>query len=193
MIDMGQSSASSPALAVAGSAAGVIGGLTAAVAPGTDAGNAGMVVGIGGILMGAATLLSVLGDKWGPIFLQWSKVKDENREEYRKNKEARHRLAGELQKALATIENDRRDFEAEIAALRKEAAEAREKANRSENLAIEAATKLALVEKYTQHRIRRVEEGMKDTAGRLDAVEAQSQSGDELPVSPPPSPRGTPP
>lgn len=196
MIDMGYGGSSlPPSVAIFGSATGIVGGLIAFVSPDTAAGSAGVVVGTGGILLGAAAILGVIGDKWGPHFVQWSKIRAENQEEYRKNREARHRLNGELQAVRAEMENMKVDRDAEVAAARKEAAEAREKAERSEDLAVRAAAELDAIKKYARERIPAVERGIRSNAERLAAVEAKSDEVLPLPLAADadPDPPGTPP
>lgn len=164
----------SPVVGFAGSVLGVVGGVIATSSADTSTGTAGLYVGAGGILMGAATLLGVMSEKLMPQLILLSRVWLENREENRKNREARHRLANELQAALAQME-----------ALKLDAEEAKRKANDSENLAIEAVTRLEVVEKLTKDRLRAVAKGVRSNSERLDVVEAVTGSGDSvLPIPP---------
>jgi hypothetical protein len=174
-IDMAQAGTSLPiCVTFAGSALGVVGGLVAQSSPDASTGTAGVYVGISGVILGAASLIGVLSDKFMPRYIEYSKMRAETAEEFRKNAEARHRLTSELQAQKFEMDE-----------LRAKLAEATEKADKSENLAIEAAAKLATVEKYTQERIGRVEGVAGANSARLSAVEATvaGGSGDAIPTT----------
>lgn len=157
----------SPVVGFSGSVIGVVGGVVGAASADPSTGTAGVYVGTAGLVMASATLLGVLSDKFMPHFITLARIHLENREENRKNQEARHRLTRELQAALSELEN-----------LKLDAEEAKRKANDSENLAIEATTRLAVVEKYTKEQIRAVKGGLRENSDRLDVVEAVTGSGD---------------
>jgi hypothetical protein len=187
MIFMAQFTGSFPlCMAGVGSFLGIVGGVVAASPPDPGTGTAGLYVGAAGIVMAAATLIGVMGDKLGPHMVEIIKIRAENREENRKNKEARHRLMHELQKALAQIENQKYDHDVAIEELRR-------KANESENLAIEAKAHARAVEENARREIADARRGIARNSGRLDNIEAKS-SDDALPFPMPatPDPDGPP-
>lgn len=172
-LDMANAGGTIPlAVTLTGAALGVVGGAVASNPPDAATGAAGLYVGVGGILMGAATLLGVLSDKFMPHYINLAQMRAQNNEEFRKNREARHRMANDLQRA-----------EARMAIMEEELAAAKRLANESENLAIEARTKLEVVEQ----RVGRVQAVAEANTDRIQAVETFTGvgSGDTLPVAPP--------
>ena len=132
-------------------------------------------VGVGGILLGAATLLGVVGRDYMPHFVTIAKAVIANRAENIKNREARHRLANDLNRAMLEIE-----------VLKLDAKEAREKADKSEDLALRVATELEVYKRHAGQEIAVVrkdvdltQRGVRVNADRLNDIE--SGSGDRAP------------
>lgn len=162
-----------------------IGALTAVVAPDPATGMTGVTIGIGGILLGGATLITAFGDKIAPHLLAYAKLRMDAREANRQAKQALE---------IAT---------AQVADLTAQLDKVREQMNLFENLAIEAKAEAKAVERTAAVRIAETERRVRSNADRVAAIEPRVEtleqvqagtSSDELPIpSPPPPPPPLPP
>lgn len=153
----------------------IVGGMVAQAAPNPGVGDAGLYVGAGGLAAALALLVSSMGDKLGPHIVAIAKLLVENRA-------INIKLKGEnLTLASRILEQDKRLTDLEAALV-----EAREKADKAEDLALELKLKANARFKAVDARMDEAHRKADDTATRLDVVEGLSGSG-EIPTSPAPS------